>query len=1016
MSRIFVPFLVLTVLAGCQQTDDPDFSYYEERIGPTLANGCARSPAGSGCHIARDDGTALGNLDITSYDSLSRRYDVLTPFGPYNVSLLLLKAGEPIDISVETWDPTNRYVDITTDIRHNNGTTVERGSRGYAQLKQWMEAGHTRTGVPDETLSENRGECTHVDDAELASRHPLYTPGFSARFAASFARFNERVEPVLQRSCAGGSCHGSSIVDLFLTCGETDAERDWNFWVAVQHVTTPASTSGLLRRPLSTFRGGVFHEGGNVFSSAEDEDYQEIFGWADELVTTQPDAIAPPDAISEGLRFFANRVQPVLVRKGCMFLNCHSVSMFHDLRLQGGAQGVFSRVGTFRNYEASRALLAYDAANPNESRIIGKNLYPPELTAGSPGIFHRGGPLLEDFSTGGVLNGATPDDCAGFDADNGDLNEVPAYCILARWHAIERQEAIASGEIFADTEVVRSVAWISRPTGVGEPRDFDTYRGGADLMLAPATVDATTGDLSIAGGASVLGGCGLDPGTADLRGLAVSWDGSTLAFGARSSAGAPLRLYRMQSDGTGCERVPGVAPGADTENGILTHDFDPAFAPNGALVFASSRGNSNAGILGFSGPTRTPAAMQPNANLYSLDPGGEVRQLTFLLNQEMQPSFMSDGRIIFTAEKREPGFHQLAGRRQNLDGGDYHPLFAQRGSVGYGMATEIVEMFDRNLAIVAAPLDAADGAGMIAIANRSIGPDQSEPRPDGDNFYIGSQRFVTSRGAWRSPYPLPSGRLLVSCDQGAGSLQAGGFDFQLCELDVDSGAVREIGGAAGRADIEAVAVYARANRGTFVSRIDEANGHTYVEPGQTDADVEVVDFPLLATLLFSNTRTGRPIDHDVGGIDVYGEYPPPMGTTSFGAVSAQVVNDDFGMMFLDRRSLGHVSLNPDGSAHFRYCGGVPIVLGLTGWDGSPLPFGEGAPFTGDMIQREQMQFYPGERAHQSFRRQLFNGLCAGCHGSITNRELDVVVDIDVLTSASQAQSNGSDAESLALCP
>ena len=170
MSRIFVPFLVLTVLAGCQQTDDPDFSYYEERIGPTLANGCARSPAGSGCHIARDDGTALGNLDITSYDSLSRRYDVLTPFGPYNVSLLLLKAGEPIDISVETWDPTNRYVDITTDIRHNNGTTVERGSRGYAQLKQWMEAGHTRTGVPDETLSEKRpsgGRTVPVSCSEM---------------------------------------------------------------------------------------------------------------------------------------------------------------------------------------------------------------------------------------------------------------------------------------------------------------------------------------------------------------------------------------------------------------------------------------------------------------------------------------------------------------------------------------------------------------------------------------------------------------------------------------------------------------------------------------------------------------------------------------------------------------------------------------------------------------------------------------------------------------------------------
>src|SRR5690606_7503781 len=181
----------------------------------------------------------------------------------------------------------------------------------------------------------------------------------------------------------------------------------------------------------------------------------------------------------------------------------------------------------------------------------------------------------------------------------------------------------------------------------------------------------------------------------------------------------------------------------------------------------------------------------------------EVRQLTYLLNQELQPSFMTDGRLIFTAEKREPDFHMLAGRRQNLDGSDYHPLFAQRDSVGYRSATEIVELFDRNLAFVAAPIDARDGAGRIAIVNRSIGPDQDDRDP-GDRFYIHSQRFPVGTGVWRSPYPLPSGRLLVSCDRGASDPTAGGFDFDLCEIDPDTGAIRTLGGAAGRADVEAV--------------------------------------------------------------------------------------------------------------------------------------------------------------------------------------------------------------------
>lgn len=1000
---------VLVLVSGCQPAEPDRFSYYEDRVEPVLEGSCARSPAGGGCHLPREDGTALGNLDLGSYDSLMRRRDLLAAYGPYSVGLFLLKAGDPIDVQVETFDPdpARRFVRITTDIRHNNGQSIALGSRGYALLKQWIEAGHPRNGVPDETLQPNLGACrSGVGSA------PGWDPTFADRYPDSFNRFVSEVQPILTNRCAGSQCHGSTVADLYLSCGATVAEQQWNFWVTAQHVTSPVSTSELLRRPLSTLRGGVFHEGGNVFGSTEDPDYVRIRDWAQDLVTAHPESVAPPTDISDGLRYFANRVQPVLVRKGCMFMNCHSPSMFHELRLRGGAQGHFSRIATQRNYEASRLLLALDSPDPNESRIVAKNLYPAEQLEGSPGLFHRGGALFEDFGvgSGGRPNGATPDDCASFDVDNGDLNEVPAYCILARWHQIEREDAIAAGEIFPEAEVVRSVVWVSRPTGVGNPRDFDTYRPGADLVIADATYDAASEAVSLGTSRSLLAGCGLSASTADVRRPAVSWDGARIAFAARSSATTPLRLYWMQSDGTGCEPIPGLAPAMNEQDGILTHDLDPSFAPDGRIVFASSRGNLDAAILGRAGPTRTPAAMQPNANLYIFDPAtNDLRQLTFLLNQEMQPSFMTDGRVIFTAEKREPDFHVLAGRRQNLDGGDYHPLFAQRPSVGYASATEIVELYDRNLALVGGPIDAADGAGTIVIVNRSIGPDQDDRSPT-DRYYIASQRFPLpgafrgGTGAFRSPSPLPSGRILVSCDRAATSLTSGNYDFDLCELDPDSGALRSLGGAPGRADIEAVAVVARAPRSIFQSKIEEANGTTRIEPGATDAEVEVLDFPLLATLLFSNTRIGRPISPDVGGFDVLASLPPPAGARTFADVSANVVNDAFGSMYVNRVPIGNVPLNADGSARFSYRGGLPIVLRVTGFDGQPLAFADGAPFSGEVVQREQMQFYPGERIRQSFPRTLFNGMCGGCHGSISNRELDVAADIDVLTRASQVLS------------
>ena len=978
------PVIALAIFA-CDDGPTPSSSYYDERIGPVLEFGCVEQTAG--CHLANDRGEATGNLDLSSFDALMRRADVLPAYGPYPVGLLFLKGGQDVEITVET---LGEPATITTDIRHNAGSSIQLDSASYALLKRWVEAGFTRTGVPPEETEGSVGDCR-----SLVGTAPGFDPDAPPADGPSYDRFVSEVQPRLRESCAGANCHGSPIADLYLTCGDDDRQLRWNYWIAVQHLNSPVSTSELLRRPLAALRGGSFHEGGDIFASTDDERYEAIRSWAEDLINRNPDLLRG-EFDEPGIQFFANRVQPVLVRKGCMFLNCHSPAMFHDLRLRGGSQGTFSRVAISRNYHMARLMLSIESESPNDSRIVAKNLYPHDQVSGGEGIAHRGGALFEDFGTEGMgLARATPDRCVGVDADAGDLNTIPAYCVLARWHQIEREEAIARGEL--DVAPISGVAWVSRPPGAGDPRDFDTFRGDARLLIASASI--TAGALTIDETTTVdaSAGCGI-PAGADVRTPAVSWDGSRIAFAARGSASEPFRLWWMNADGSACERIPGIAPGADMENGILTHDLDPAWAPDGRLVFASTRVGQ-----------RTPAALQPNANMYVYDPSGpSVRQLTFLLNQELSPSFMADGRLIMMGEKREPEFHQLAIRRQNLDGGDYHPLFAQRQSVGFRGAREPVELADRNFALVAGPIDATDGAGTIAIVNRSIGPDQDD-RPAGDRFYIHSLRFPAPgafggmSGAFRSPAALPSGRVLVSCDTAATSLTGGPFAFQLCELDPDRGAVTAIAGEAGRANVEAVAIYPRVFHEVFQSRLDEVNGASQIRTDDTDAVIHVQDFPLLATLLFANTREGRPIDPRIGGVDVLAARPPPPTATSFAMLDASKVRmDSFGQVFVDYELLGHADLAADGSTAFRIPGGTPIVLRATDGSGDPLMFpADHELFTGEMIQREQMQFYPGERIGQSIPRRFFNGLCGGCHGSISGRELDVAVNIDVLTSASQ---------------
>lgn len=1002
--------LAATLALGCADPNVPETTFYAERIDPIVQVGCVLQT--TGCHLADDRGRAVGNLDMSSYDALLQREDTLPPYGPYPLGLLLLKAGEPADIAVDTLDPDpvtgERYVSIRTDIRHNAGAGIALDSAGFAELKRWIAEGYSRTGVRPERLQESREACVSG-----AGSGAGFDPGVEPDDRASFDAFVRDVQPVLRASCAGGDCHGVAIADYYLSCGETPAEQRWNYFISLAHLSEAVSTSELLRRPLASARGGTFHEGGDVWSEPSEPGYQTVLSWAQDVVARRPDLVRSDDD-SEGFRFFANRVQPVLVRKGCMFLNCHSPPMFHDLRLRGGSLGSFSRVATARNYELSVASLALESTDPNDSRIIAKNLFPSQIVEGGQGILHRGGSLFEDFGTdgSGSFDLASVDDCEGVDADAGDLNEVPAYCVLARWHQIERQERVATGELFDDSRVVDAIVWVARPPGIGAMGEFDTFRGDADLRIADVTLDAE-GRVSLGGSRSLLDGCGLG-GSPDVRNPAVSWDGARIAFAARASGSGPLRLYEVLPDGSGCAPIAGAAPSSERDNGILTHDLDPAWAPDGRLVFASTRGNLDGSRYSYAGPQRTPARDEPNANLYLLEDGG-VRQLTFLLNQELAPSFLHDGRAVFTAEKREPGFHQMALRRIQLDGGDYHPEFAQRGSVGFDSATEIVALPNGNLAFVAAPLDATDGAGTIVIVNRSIGPDQDDRDPD-DRFFMHSM-FVPvpgafgpipdvpggrrTTGAFRSPAPLPTGRLVVSCVPDATMLRGGGFAFELCEMDPDSGDLRVIGGEAGRANIEAVAVYARPDHGVFSSRGDEANAVVRVEEGQTDAIIRIHDLPLLGTLLFSNTREGRPIDDRIGGLEVLEALPPgtPGGATQ---------SDEFGTVWVNYRSLGSASTNADASLAIRIPGGVPIVLRPLDHEGRALTFRPGDGLEGEILQREQMQFYPGERSNQIVPRRFFNSLCGGCHGSVTGRELDVVVDIDAITQASETVARDQD--------
>lgn len=1027
--------MVSLVPAGCSSDGAPSSTYFERSISPILQSSCVRTNTGASCHVATPKGNAFGNLDTATFAGIDKRRDLLADYGPYGQPAFLLKVIANGQIDVQSYDGSK--VTLTADVKHTGGPILDPTASGFQALKRWIQNGATENNGGRPPVTVERKPCN-----PFVPRETGFDPNVDPQ-GKDFATFKTRANAVIGEKCSAGNCHGTSANELYFTCGGPTATPEqvrWNYFAASEYLAKTPEQSELLRKPLAPAVGGSFHEGGVIFESQDDSGYGALRDWSAEHGPAKNDAAA---AAGAGFAFFASKVQPVLAKKGCMMMQCHSAAMFHDYRLRGGSGGAFSFSATRRNYELSIAQLSIESDDIDASRMVRKNLYRPDQYDGGVGVLHRGGPLFEDFGTtparGELCDNAKAGQIAPnyalppYDYQAGDLDKIPPYCVVREWLKVERTKA--------NLTPLTAIVYVKRtiPQGADRFQDFDVYAPGAELRSVKVAMLGPT--LTPGADESLNGKCGLDKSTADIKRPAVSWDGKKIAFAARTSASEPLQIYEMNADGSACGKLADLNAGAPSQNGLLVHNFDPAYSPpDGAgqstIVFASTRGNLANGAYDYQGPQRTPSdPTKPNANLYGFEPASKkVRQLTFLLNTERMPSFMQDGRIIFTAEKRAPNFYQLALRRLNLDGGDYHPLFAQRSSIGFSQATSVVELADKDFATIMSEPGVPHGAGQLAFINRSIGLDYTSTKPSDyildasvinpaapaspePRFFLRSLSFpdgggtgkpgVAGSGVYASPSPLPNGNVLVSYGAATDPASFSG-DYDIYMLNKITGERTKVAGEAGTAEVDAVAVFGRPAKGIFRSTFDEANGHTQMLAGRTEADITILSTPVLASLLFQNTPTGRLLETDMKSFDLYEDMPPPTDYANFDG-SANVVSDSFGKVYVKRRKLGAVPVQEDGSAHFTVPGGLPILLGLPA---SKLSNERKLP----RFQREQMVFAPGEYSHQSFKPQFFDGLCGQCHGSISGRALDSGLKPDMLTQASEVIAKGTAATNLNQAP
>jgi Hydrazine synthase alpha subunit middle domain/WD40-like Beta Propeller Repeat len=960
--RARLALLASLVPAACAQPKPPERHFYEQQIQPIFDRFCVGNT--SPCHrVDTDSGTALGNLDLTSFEMVQRRRDVLRGYGIYPQPLLLLKTIPEEQVLIAYGGKL-----VPSEIRHAGGKSLSASSDAVDVLKRWLDNGANRDGLAPEARSrQGQGPCS-----------PGIAPGETAtpvdRSSPAYQAFVAEVQPLLATSCSFSTCHGSTQSDFYLTCGEDDVQRDANFRRLTGFIAgapTDVEQSELLLRPLGPRAGGVSHTGGVFFQSREDETWKRLRDWARSV----QESAAPAPPLGAGEAFFTAQVMPVLLRRGCAFEGCHSPNGFNDFRLRPGVPGFLSRFALHRNYQtAVTEFLSLDTTDVRQSRLVKKN-----VRAG--GIPHRAGALLE---------GPGPDSSAPCPSPF-DAATASAFCTVKEWHRLERMDSGAAVSPLARGQIL-PLAFVSRPPDPDGLLDFDTFRGGADLQLGDAHLGDEARVASVDNVRSALGPCAGLAGRTDLdvRGPEWSYDGERLVFAARTGAAGGFDLWLLDVAAGSCRRL--TSDDGRLAGPVRTHNLDPVFAPDGSLVFASTR----SGTLSLK-------RLLPATNLFRVGPTldfGKVEQMTWLLGAELGPAFMHNGQLTFTAEKASAAFYQLSGRRLNWDLTDYHPLLAQRArsddrfgqvrpSVDYQQATEIREGLDRNFLVILSDTTALGAGGALATFNRSLGP--FEAGRDGVTF-LRSLALVDAaatgrpgtRGVYRSPYPLLDAEVLASYAANVTSPTADTPRYDLVAVDPATGARRLLVAGGARSLVEGALGYRRAGRLLFRNAPQLVFGGQGAAGG-ADAVVHFPDLPMLATLLGANLRRGRNVAGfaSATALVVYEERPPVSPTPDPAAMMGPE------RVYTERHSLGSAPLERDGSLKVTVPSGKPLILELVDKAGAPV-------FT----MTEEHQFGPGETITPGVPRALFDGVCAGCHGSRSGSELDVAVTPDALTGAS----------------
>ncbi|MEW5847422.1 MAG: hypothetical protein AB2A00_01365 [Myxococcota bacterium] len=788
-------------------------------------------------------------------------------------------------------------------------------------------------------------------EAAAATERSPHAPSEAEKF------FAERVVPVLERkTCFSSNCHGTlAFNDLKLDPGipalsprHTQGIHARNRRAMLGDVTRLVNLGGDVRQSRQLLKsipveeGGVVHKGGNTFLRRDDPDYQVLLRWLELEAEEARAHVGVRPGEGRGI-LFVRRPRGAPER----FLEDEEFLGGADLHLRDGETEV--------NLTAALHAGPADIRTPDVSYDARTVVFAMRRHAGEP------------FNIWELDLGTRHARQLTFSTSPGEHYRDPIY---------------APDPDGVDTDLSATViAFVSNRAGAHCPTSPDGILGEAEGGSRTTVLDAERTEK---------------PGT---------YQGRVLTVVRGTNVGEARRVVRH-------------------ERGRLTVD----------RPFSSPVDTTTHYVID------TPARHGPCYDLYRMRRahiGDEeatfrntVSRMTWSMGQVRRPHVRSSGEIMFTTVRSgwQDGrpFFNGAIFRTHVDGSNFHTHNGNRS--GVPLHSDNLEMANGLEVRIGRDADSRWG-GMLMVSDHQFGPTMETNNPSDNldhpaltpSFPTSQPRFVpgwvpvdssagwhgiSEGGAYRDPWPLPDGSILVSHARESLDLAdaSASPDFDVVRIIPEPSVQSTDGFLSGKFRREVVVSGPDAELWPrlVAPRLKEPVRKTlkteeraFGPPGKqrgftgyaggTPAVLEVFDLPLLHAFFEQVTPVGaRPLADGTVDADAAAELEQVRYLRVVGARQAP------GATELEHFIIAEVPVEDDGSV-------TAVIPSEVGFDLQSLNRDR-------MALRSPMRWlyaHPGERHTLSIPRALFPTVCSGCHGSLTGRPPDTFRRPDAVTGASR---------------